>query len=96
MEIKKVGVVGCGQMGRGIVEVSARAGYQTLASDISQEFVDKGLETVSRSMTVAAKRGKMSEEEKVAALANLNGTLKLEDFADCDIVIEAAIENMEE
>ena len=85
MEIKKVGVVGCGQMGRGIVEVSARAGYQTSASDISQEFVDKGLETVSRSMTVAAKRGKMSEEEKDAALASIKGTTKMEDFADCGV-----------
>ena len=96
MEIKKVGIIGCGQMGRGIAEVSARSGYPTLISDISQEIVDKGLETVSRSVGVAAKRGKMSEEEKDAALANLKGTLNMEDFADCDIMIEAAIENMEE
>lgn len=96
MDIKKLGVVGCGQMGRGIAEVSARSGYQTTVSDISQEFVDKGLENISRSLTVSAKRGKISEEDKDSALGRLQGTVKIEDFADCDLVIEAAIENMDE
>jgi 3-hydroxybutyryl-CoA dehydrogenase len=96
MEIKKVGLVGCGQMGRGIAEVSARAGYQTLMTDIAQEFIDKGLDNIGRSLNVSAKRSKISEEDKHAALGRLKGTLKMEDFADCDIVIEAAIENMDE
>jgi 3-hydroxybutyryl-CoA dehydrogenase len=96
MDINKLGVVGCGQMGRGIAEVSARSGYQTTVSDISQEFVDKGLENISRSLTVSAKRGKISEEDKDSALGRLQGTVKIEDFADCDLVIEAAIENMDE
>jgi 3-hydroxybutyryl-CoA dehydrogenase len=96
MDIKKLGVVGCGQMGRGIAEVSARSGYQTTVSDISQEFVDKGLENISRSLTVSAKRGKISEEDKDSALGRLQGTVQIEDFGDCDLVIEAAIENMNE
>jgi 3-hydroxybutyryl-CoA dehydrogenase len=96
MDIKKLGVVGCGQMGRGIAEVSARSGYQTTVSDISQEFVDKGLENISRSLTVSAKRGKISEEDKDSALGRLQGTVQIEDFGDCDRVIEAAIENMNE
>ena len=96
MDIKKLGIVGCGQMGRGIAEVSVRSGYQTTVSDISQEFVDKGLENISRSLTVSAKRGKISEEDKDSALGRLQGTVKTEDFADCDLVIEAATENMGE
>ena len=96
MDIKRLGVVGCGQMGRGIAEVSARSGYQTTVSDISQELVDKGLENIGRSLTVSAKRGKISEEDKDSALGRLQGTVKIEDFADCDLVIEAAIENMDE
>jgi len=95
MDIKKVGVVGCGLMGRGIAEISARSGYQTVVSEVNQELLDNGLENIDRSLTVAAKRGKLSEEDKNSTLGRLKGTVSMDGFADCDLVIEAAIENME-
>ncbi len=95
MEIKKVGVIGCGLMGRGIVEVCARAGFSVVVSEINQELLDKGMEALTTSLTKAAGRGQISEGDKDKTLALITGTTDMNDFKDCDIVIEAAIENIE-
>ncbi|MDH4137675.1 MAG: 3-hydroxybutyryl-CoA dehydrogenase [Anaerolineae bacterium] len=95
MEIKKVGVVGCGLMGSGIVEVCAKAGYEVVVSEINDEFLQKGLGRLNKSLSRAVSKGKVTQEEMDAALARVKGTTDTADFADCDLVIEAAIENME-
>jgi len=95
MEIKKVGVVGCGLMGSGIVEVCARAGYEVVVSEINDEFLQKGMDRLKRSLSKAVSKGKATQEEMDAALARIRGTTDPADFAPCDLVIEAAIENME-
>ena len=95
MDIKKVGVVGCGLMGRGIVEVAARAGYTVIVSEINQELLDKGMAALDASLAKAVKAGKATEEDKAATMKRITGTTKTDDFKVCDRVIEAAIENME-
>ena len=95
MEIKKVGVVGCGLMGSGIVEVCARAGYDVVVSEINDEFLQKGMDRINKSLSRAVSKGKATQEEMDAALARVKGTTDTADFAPCDLVIEAAIENME-
>jgi 3-hydroxybutyryl-CoA dehydrogenase len=94
MEIKKVGIVGCGLMGSGIVETCARAGYDVVVQEVSQELLDRGLARVGKSLQKAVSRGKIEQAQADAALARIEGTLTLNDFADCDLVVEAAIENM--
>ncbi len=96
MEIRKVGVVGCGLMGAGITEVCARAGYDVVTLDIKQEYLDKGLGGIRTSMERGVRKGRITEAEKDAILGRIRGTLSLEDFGDRDLVIEAAIENMAE
>jgi len=95
MEIKKVGVVGCGLMGSGIVEVCAKAGYDVVVSEINDDFLQKGMERINKSLSRAVSKGKATQEEMEAALARVKGTTDTADFAPCDLVIEAAIENME-
>jgi 3-hydroxybutyryl-CoA dehydrogenase len=95
MEIKKVGVIGCGLMGSGIVEVCAKAGYEVVVSEINDEFLQKGLARLNKSLGRAVSKGKATQEEMDAALARVKGTTDTADFAPCDLVIEAAIENME-
>ncbi len=96
MEIKKVGVVGCGLMGSGIAEVSARSGYETMVLEVNQNFLDKGLASIKASLDKAASKGKMSEQDREATLGRLKGTIDVGDFKDRDLVIEAVIENMDE
>lgn len=96
MEIKKVGVVGCGLMGGGIAEVCTKAGYPVVVLEVNQQILDKGLSNIKTSLERGVKREKITEEDKDAALARLKGTVNMEDFKDCDLVIEAVIENLEE
>jgi len=96
MEIKKVGVVGCGLMGSGIAEVCAKSGYKTKVREVSEELLKKGQERVNKSLDKAVERGKATAEQKKQTLENLSFTTKLEDFKEVDLVIEAVIENMEE
>jgi 3-hydroxybutyryl-CoA dehydrogenase len=96
MEVKKIGVVGCGLMGSGIAEVCARSGYSTIALEVNQQFLDKGMNSIKASLEKAASKGKMSAQDKDAALARLKGTINAEDFKDVDLVLEAVIENMDE
>jgi 3-hydroxybutyryl-CoA dehydrogenase len=94
MDIKQVGVVGCGLMGAGIAEVCARTGYDVVVREVNDELLNKGLGRIRESLGRAVARGKTSQEQADQALAHLRGTLELADFAGCDVAIEAAIENM--
>ena len=95
MAIKKVGVVGCGLMGRGIAEVSARAGYDVVVSEINRELLDKGLGAVKGSLAKAVEKGKMAQDDANSLLARIKGTTDMVEFKDCDLVVEAAIENLD-
>ncbi|AXQ94429.1 3-hydroxybutyryl-CoA dehydrogenase [Cereibacter azotoformans] len=92
MEIRKVGVVGAGQMGSGIAHVFSLAGYDVLLNDISAEGLNKALSIIGRNMERQVSRGKITEEEKTAALSRIRTTLTLTDIAKSDLVIEAATE----
>ena len=94
-EIQKVGVLGCGLMGSGIAQIAAQAGFQTVVREVEQKFVDKGFGSIEKSLGKFVEKGKMKGEEKDAAMGRLKGTTSLDDLADCDIVIEAIIENVE-
>jgi 3-hydroxybutyryl-CoA dehydrogenase len=94
MTIEKVGVVGCGLMGSGIVETCARAGYTVVVREIDTACLQKGLDRVTKSMHKGVSRGKLDQEDMDAALACVQGTTDLTALADVDLVIEAAIENM--
>ncbi|HXG59057.1 MAG TPA: 3-hydroxybutyryl-CoA dehydrogenase [Thermoanaerobaculia bacterium] len=91
--IKKVGVLGCGLMGSGIAQVSAQAGYETVVREVEQKFLDKGISGIQKSLGKFVEKGKMTAEERDKCLGRLKGTLALSDLADCDIVIEAIVEN---
>lgn len=95
MEIKKVGVVGCGAMGAGIAQVSAQAGYQVIASEINDTLLKKGLNLIDSILTKDVGKQKITQADKEATLARIKGTIDTKDFADCDLVIEAVIENMD-
>ncbi len=95
MDIRTVGVVGCGQMGSGIVEVVARAGYEVIVLEVNDEFLQRGLARVQASMERAVKRGKMTAEERDSAWARIRGTTNMDDFHECELVIEAAIEQLD-
>ncbi|MCU1245613.1 MAG: 3-hydroxyacyl-CoA dehydrogenase [Acidobacteria bacterium] len=94
-EIKKVGVLGCGLMGSGIAQTAAQAGYETVVREVEQKFLDKGLGGISKSLGKFVEKGKMSQADMDACVGRLKGTTSLDDLADCDIVIEAIIENAE-
>jgi len=92
MEISRIGVVGAGQMGNGIAHVLSLAGYEVLLNDISQEAIDKALSQVSGNMDRQISRGKITEDDKAAALGRIRPTLSLADLGQTDLVIEAATE----
>jgi 3-hydroxybutyryl-CoA dehydrogenase len=94
-EIKRVGVLGCGLMGSGIAQVCARAGYQTVVREVSDELVAKGLSGISRQLDKAVEKGKLAQDERDATVARLTGTTRLEELSECDIVIEAVVEDLE-
>lgn len=96
MEIRKVGVVGCGLMGSGIAQVSAMAGYPTVVREISQPLLDRGLASIEKSLSKLVEKGQVSAEQKAQALSHLKPTLQLADFTDCDLLIEAIIENLDQ
>jgi len=95
MEIKKVGVVGCGLMGSGIIQVCAQSGYQVVASEINDELLNKGLASINSFLTKGVEKGRITEQDKESTLARIKGTTNTKDFGDCDLVIEAATENMD-
>ena len=95
MEIKQVGVVGCGQMGSGITQVCAQAGYQVLVSEISNELLNKGLASIDSRLNRDVEKGRLSPQDKDSIRSRIKGTTNTRDFAACDLVVEAAIENMD-
>jgi len=95
MEVKKVGVLGCGLMGSGIAQVAATAGFDVTVLEVDQKFLDRGFAAIEKSLAKFAEKGTIKEPPQ-AIRARLKGTTKKEDLADCDIVIEAIIENVEE
>jgi 3-hydroxybutyryl-CoA dehydrogenase len=95
MEIKKVGVLGCGLMGSGIAQVCATAGFDVTVLEVEQKFIDKGFAAIRKSIEKLAVKGAVTESPD-AIRARLKGTTRKEDLADCDFVIEAVIENLGE
>jgi 3-hydroxybutyryl-CoA dehydrogenase len=98
MEIKKVGVLGCGLMGSGIAQVSAMAGFDTTVLEVEQKLLDHGFAGIEKSLGRFAERppekGGITEQQKAQAIARLKGTTKRTDLRDCDLIVEAIIENI--
>jgi 3-hydroxybutyryl-CoA dehydrogenase len=95
MGLKMIGIVGCGLMGSGIAEVCARADYRVLVREVNEELLERGLGRIQKSLGKAVAREKISQDQADHTLARIQGTLDLADFAECDLVIEAAVENMD-
>src|SRR5438067_5467894 len=93
MTITNVGVIGCGLMGSGIVQVSAQAGFQVLFVEANDELVRRGLGRLKETLEGLASRGKLDAKAKDAALARIAGTPRLDDLSSCDLVVEAMTEN---
>ena len=96
MEIKKVGVLGCGLMGSGIAQVAATAGFETVVKEVSDEFINKGFAGIDKSLSRFAEKGTITADQQREIRGRLSGTTKFDDLADCDIIIEAIIENLDE
>ena len=96
MEIKKVGVLGCGLMGSGIAQVAATAGFDTVVKEVSEEFINKGFAGIEKSLSRFAEKGTITADQQREIRGRLSGTTNFNDLADCDIIIEAIIENLEE
>ena len=94
MAIQKVGVIGCGLMGSGIVQVAAQAGFDVRVREIDDAALAKGLARIDKFLQGGVDKGKMTAEQKAAILGRVHGTTKLADLGDCDLVVEAAIENI--
>ncbi len=95
MAIKTIGVIGAGQMGAGIAQVAAVSGYDVILSDIKQEFVDRGMAGIQKSLGKFVEKGKLPAEAKDAALARIKTTLDLNEMKGADLVVEAVIEDLE-
>ena len=95
MSINKIMVIGAGQMGGGIAQVAAEAGLQVVLNDVNKEFIDKRLAFIEKLLTKNIDKGRINAEQKAETLARLIPSTDLADAADVDLVIEAAIENME-
>jgi 3-hydroxybutyryl-CoA dehydrogenase len=95
MDIRRVGVAGCGLMGSGIAQVAAMAGYEVVVREVSQELLDRGLAGINRSLGKFVEKGQITSEQKAGALARLKPTLDLADMAHCDLVVEAIVEDLE-
>jgi 3-hydroxybutyryl-CoA dehydrogenase len=96
MEIKKVGVLGCGLMGAGIAQVAATAGFETVVKEVSDEFIAKGFGGIEKSLAKFAEKGAITSDQQTVIRGRLSGTTSFDRLADCDIIIEAIIENLEE
>ncbi|MFL5592523.1 MAG: 3-hydroxyacyl-CoA dehydrogenase family protein [Ktedonobacteraceae bacterium] len=96
MTIRKVGVVGAGLMGGGIAQTCAQSGYETVVREVNQQLLEKGLARIQGNWDMLAGKGKLTQGQVDEYRSRLHGTVNMEDFADCDLVIEAVLENMEE
>lgn len=95
MAIQKVMVIGAGQMGSGIAQVCAQAGYEVILNDMKDEFFERGLNTITKNLARDVEKGRKTEEEKSGVLARITKSLTIEDAKNADIIIEAAVENMD-
>ena len=95
MDFHSVGIVGCGQMGSGIAEVCATRGYDVTIFDVDAQLLEQGLDRIRRSMLKAVQRGKLSQRDMDMALGRIRSSVKVEDLADCEMVIEAVFEDLE-
>jgi 3-hydroxybutyryl-CoA dehydrogenase len=95
MAYETIGVVGCGLMGSGIAQVSAQAGYRTVVREVDDETVAAGIGRVESFLAAGVERGRVAAGDRDRTLANLGGTSRLEDLADCDLIIEAIVENVD-
>src|SRR5882724_7686614 len=95
MQIKTVGVLGCGLMGSGIAQICAAAGYTTIVREVDDAFLQKGLGRIKKFLEDGVAKGKVPADAKDAALARLSGTTSVDDLKGCDLVIEAIIENLD-
>ena len=93
-EIKRVGVLGCGLMGSGIAQVCAQSGYDTVVREVSDDVVKRGLSGIEKQLGKAVEKGKLASEERDAVMGRLRGTTSLDDLKDCDIVLEAIVEDL--
>jgi 3-hydroxybutyryl-CoA dehydrogenase len=94
MTIQKVGVVGCGLMGSGIAQVSAQAEFQTVVREVSSELVEKGLKGIEKNLARLVEKGTLTEAAKSEIRGRLKGTTSLDDLKDCDVILEAIIEQL--
>src|SRR5919202_4680076 len=95
MEIKKVGVLGCGLMGSGIAQTAAAAGCDVVVREVTEELCERGFGGIEKSLAKFAEKGTITPAQQGEIRSRLRGTTSLEELADCDIVIEAIIENLE-
>jgi 3-hydroxybutyryl-CoA dehydrogenase len=95
VEIKKVGVVGCGLMGHGIAQVAAQAGYDVVVREVDQGALDKGLGKIEKQLGRAVEKGKLEQGDADTVRGRIQGTLDYADLADCDLVIEAVTEHLD-
>src|SRR5439155_12672033 len=96
MQIKTVGVLGCGLMGSGIAQVCAASGYKTIVREVNDQYLDKGLSRIKKFVDDGVAKGKVSADARDKTIGNLSGTTTFEALRDCDLVIEAIVENLEE
>jgi 3-hydroxybutyryl-CoA dehydrogenase len=94
MQIKNVGVVGCGVMGSGIAQVCAQSDYEVVVMEKDPAFLKKGLSAIDAFLKKGIEKGKVSEAEKTSILERIKGTTQYENFHDCDLVIEAVVEDI--
>lgn len=96
MEIKKVGVLGCGLMGSGIAQVAATAGFETIVKEVSEDLIARGFGGIEKSLAKFAEKGTITTDQQKDIRGRLSGTTSFNALADCDIIIEAIIENLDE
>src|SRR5437763_17153906 len=95
MEIKKVGVLGCGLMGSGIAQTAATAGFDVTVREVSDELCERGVSGIEKSLARFAEKGTINADQQKEIRGRLRGTTSLDELAECDIIIEAIIENLE-
>ena len=95
MDIKKIGVVGAGQMGRGIAQVAAFTGYEVVLFDVSEKGLNFGFEFISKQMKRGVEKGRFDQQRADDTIKLIKTSMKLEDMSDCDLIVEAATENKE-
>jgi 3-hydroxybutyryl-CoA dehydrogenase len=95
MAVKTVGVLGCGLMGGGIAQVSAAAGFKTIVREVNQAALDKGLARIGKFLDAGVDKGKMTADQRAAILGNLTGTIDFSAMSECDLIIEAIVENVD-